>query len=63
MTQMISTTVMIQRLEGMLGTNDLNEWERGFVRSLSVKLEVGLVTQLSEKQVERLIELHDKHFA
>lgn len=44
---MLSTTQMIRRLEGMVGTSDLSSWETDFVRSL----------------VDRLERLHDKHFA
>lgn len=60
---MTSTTTMIRRLEGMLGTKDLSEWERGFVETLVERLEAGQVTQLTERQVETLERLHGKHFA
>lgn len=63
MAQMISTTTMIRRLEGMLGTKDLSDWEHGFVESLAEKLDAGQVTQLTERQVETLERLHGKHFA
>jgi hypothetical protein len=60
---MTSTTTMIRRLEGMLGTRDLSDWEQGFVETLAAKLEAGEVTQLTERQVEILERLHGKHFA
>ena len=60
---MTSTTTMIRRLEGMLGTKDLSEWEQGFVETLAAKLEAGEVTKLTERQVEILERLHGKHFA
>ena len=60
---MVSTAVMIQRLEGCLGTNDLSDWEEKFVRNLVEKLNAGEVTRLSAKQVDTLERLHDKHFA
>ncbi len=60
---MISTTTMIRRLEGMLGTKDLSDWEQGFVETLVAKLEAGRVTQLTERQVETLERLHGRHFA
>lgn len=63
MAQMTSTTVMIERLSGMLGTADLSPWEQGFVRSLVERREAGQVTALTDKQVETLERLHDKHFA
>ncbi|MBB5443644.1 MULTISPECIES: hypothetical protein [unclassified Paraburkholderia] len=59
----VSTTEMIQRLSGLLGTDDLTEWEQGFVRQLDAIRSTGHVTSLSDKQVERLDELHAKHFA
>lgn len=60
---MVSTTQMIQRLEGLLGTKDLNDWEHGFVRSLAARMHAGEVTKLSGDQVEKLDEIHGRHFA
>jgi len=60
---MVSTTKMIQRLEGLLGTKDLTAWEQGFVRSLAARMHAGQVTKLTGDQVEKLDELHGKHFA
>lgn len=63
MPALVSTTTMIRRLEGMLGTRDLNDWEQGFVRSVAARLDAGEVTRLTDNQVERLSELFGKHFA
>lgn len=60
---MLSTTQMIRRLEGMVGSKDLSDWETGFVESLVEKVDAGAVTKLSEKQVDTLERLHNKHFA
>ena len=60
---MQSTTQMIRRLEGMLGTKDLSDWESGFVESLVAKVDAGKVTSLTERQLEVLERLHGKHFA
>lgn len=60
---MVSTTVMIQRLEGLLGTKDLNDWETSFVRTLAARMHAGEVTKLSGNQVEKLDELHGRHFS
>lgn len=60
---MVSTTVMIQRLEGLLGTKDLNDWETSFVRSLAQRMHAGEVTKLSGDQVDKLDELHGRHFS
>lgn len=59
----VSTTEMIRRLSGLLGTKDLNDWEQQFVTSLQQRMEAGEVTKLSDKQLERLDELHGKHFS
>lgn len=59
----ISTTEMIKRLTGMLGTHDLSEWESNFVMSLEHRLNAGEVTKLTERQVETLDRIHAKHFA
>ncbi|MGF6936820.1 hypothetical protein OKW41_005982 [Paraburkholderia sp. UCT70] len=59
----VSTTEMIQRLSGLLDTNDLSEWEQGFVRQLDAIRSAGHVTSLTDKQFDRLDELHAKHFA
>lgn len=63
MPEMISTATMINRLEGMLGTKDLSEWEETFVQSMVRARDAGSVTRLSERQIESLERLHNKHFA
>lgn len=60
---MVSTTTMITRLAGMLGTGELTEWEERFVVSVSARMRAGEVTKLSDVQVEKLDELHGRHFA
>lgn len=59
----VSTSSMIEKLVGMLGTDDLNDWETRFVQSLQRKLADGQVTSLTEPQIEALDRLHSKHFA
>lgn len=58
-----STAVMIEKLVGMLGTDDLSDWETCFVLSLQRKLAECQATSLTERQVETLDRLHSKHFA
>jgi hypothetical protein len=58
----ISTQGKIQRLEGLLETHDLNDWEHGFVQTLSRHLHAGTVSELSEPQLENMNRLFDKHF-
>ncbi|KVT91907.1 hypothetical protein WK59_04000 [Burkholderia ubonensis] len=61
--RLYSTSTMIERLTGLLDTRDLTEWKQEFVRKLDAIRLSGRVTDLSDKQVERLDELHNKHFA
>jgi hypothetical protein len=58
----VSTSTMIERLVGLLGTSDLDAWEQTFVTSLQRYVAGGKVTDLTDKQVDRLDELHAKHF-
>ena len=60
---MISTTTMIKRLEGLLDTDDLSDWEQSFVRSVVQRMHAGEVTKLTGNQVEKLDQIHSKHFA
>ncbi len=61
--KLVSTTTMIKRLEGLLGTRDLSEWEQDFVRKLAAEAASGQVTGLTGAQVDKLDELHGRHFA
>lgn len=58
-----STASMIEKLTGLLGTDDLNAWETGFVESCLKHVADGTVTSLTDRQVEALDALHAKHFA
>ncbi len=59
-----SIATMIQRLDGMLGTNDLSDWEAGFVESVVEKTGGGRnTTGLTSAQVDKITSLFDKHFA
>lgn len=60
---MVSTAQVITRLEGVLGTKDVNDWERGFVRTLAARVHAGEVTKLTGNQVDKLDELHGRHFS
>lgn len=62
MTAMVSTTAMVRRLSGMLGTDDLSSWEQQFVESLVERLDAGRITSLSDKQIVILERLHGRHF-
>jgi len=60
---MNSTRVMVDKLEGLLGTEDLNEWEQRFVSGMVTRRDENRLTGISTRQVETLQRLHDKHFA
>lgn len=61
--KLVSTTTMIQRLQGLLGTNALTDGEQDFVRNLASEAEAGRATQLTGAQVDKLDQLHGRHFA
>lgn len=63
MTRLVSTATMVEQLEGLLGTDDLSEWEAGFVDSLVEARDDGRLLNLSGKQVEVLDRIYRKHFA
>lgn len=60
---MNSTRVMVDKLEGLLGTEDLNEWEQRFVTDMVARRDENRLVGISERQVRSLQNLHDKHFA
>lgn len=62
---MTSIDNMIQRLSGLLGTDDLTEWEQEFLSSVIAKVKAwnGDTTRLSERQVDVIDRLFGKHFA
>ena len=64
MSHIVSLRVMIQRLEGLEDTNDVSDWENGFIKSMLRKSKQGLVTShLTENEVAKIEELFSKHFA
>jgi len=64
MSQMISIGTMIKRIEGLLGTNEVSDWEGCFISSVIEKTNCGNDTaHLSDKQVEIIERIHNKHFA
>ena len=64
---MVSIATMIARLEGLLGTADLTAWEQGFVRKVATttaaQRAAGKPLDLTPGQVEKIDELHERHFA
>lgn len=60
----VSIGTMIKQLGGLVGTDDLTEWEEDFVSDVCERTEEGkFTTALSEKQVLAVQKIHSKHFA
>ena len=59
---MKSVAQMLKQCEGLLGTKDINRWEQEFLEDV-----IGWGSKnskmLTEKQVEKLLEIYEKHFA
>ena len=58
-----STKAMIERCLGLLGTDDLNAWETGFIESMKQRLDDGRVLNITEPQLSALEHIFNKHFA
>lgn len=60
---MTSLNTMVKRVAGLADTKDITDWENQFVKSLVERTRNGdNTTTLTDKQIERLEELHSKHF-
>lgn len=61
---MASLNTMVRKVAALADTKDLTTWENGFVKSIVAQTDGGNNTSsLTEKQVESLERIHDKHFA
>jgi hypothetical protein len=63
---MVSIGTMIVRISGLHGTRELTEWENEFVRSTVARFNArdkSKAFELTEKQIEFIELIHDKHFA
>lgn len=59
-----SVNEMVRRCEGLINTKHVTEWESTFLQSISRQSQGGKDTsRLSEKQLEVLERIHEKHFA
>jgi hypothetical protein len=55
---------MIIKLSGMLGTDDLNSWEDGFIGDMYERTDEGKNTiNLSGPMIEKIEQIYRKHFA
>lgn len=60
----VSIGRMVKDLNGMTGTSDLSEWEEGFVVNIAARtLNGDRTSHLSEKQVETIENIWQRHFA
>lgn len=57
----------LQQLEGLIDTSDVSEWEQKFLKSVVVvgvaKCKMGKTGFLTEKQLDVVERIYDKHFA
>lgn len=58
-----STRSMVEQLSGLIDTDDLNDFERGFVVGMQRRLEEETLTLLTERQLNVLETIFSKHFA
>jgi hypothetical protein len=65
MTRLVSLGTKIEQLDGLRDTNDLTQWEQGFVTSILERyLLAGRDTRaLSSKQVDVIDRIWSKHFS
>jgi len=58
-----SIGAMVKQLQPLCGTSDLTAWETDFVENVVLRSNNGtLTTRLSEKQVEVIGRIYNKHF-
>lgn len=59
----VSIATMIEQIFGLLGTQDLTDWEREFVTNVAGRAKAMGTTKLSERQVMTIERIWAKHFA
>ncbi len=59
---MKSTQEKVEQLSSLLGAQDLSTWEKDFVKSIKTRLE-NPKAALSEKQLNVIEKIYEKHFA
>ena len=61
---MTTLNTMVKRVSGLIDTKDLSDWEDSFIQSIVEKTKNGdNTTSLTEKQIDVLERIHNKHFA
>lgn len=60
---MASLNTMVKRVAGLADTKDVSAWENAFIKSVVEQTQQGDNTsRLTEKQIDVLTRIHDKHF-
>lgn len=62
MGRVLSISQMVEKISGLVGTPDLNDWETGFVENISEIVEERGTTGLTDRQVSVIQRIHDKNF-
>jgi hypothetical protein len=57
----ISLKTMLNKVEGLIDTGDVNDWENGFLKLMMTKSKAGV--DLSTKEFAIVERIHNKHFA
>jgi len=53
----------IQQLEGLVDTKDVTDWENQFIKNMVEKIKPdSSTTKLSSKEVDKIDQIHSKHF-
>ena len=61
---MTSLNTMVKRCSGLIDTNDVSDWESDFLQSIVERTNDGdNTTSLTEKQIDVLERIFNKHFA
>ncbi len=61
---MASITSMVKKIAGLVDTTDVTDWENQFLKSVLAQTADGdNTTNLTEKQIDVVERLHNKHFA
>lgn len=61
---MKSIGAMIETIHGLCGTKDITEWENKFIESVYQAYRLaGTTVRLTEKQIDIIDRIYNKHFA
>jgi hypothetical protein len=61
---MAAINTMVKKCAGLIDTKDISDWENRFLKSIDEKSKNGEnTTVLSTAQVEKLEEIHGRHFS